>query len=291
MLFYRQLLLFFVALLLLSGSAYAESKRGWATMALAGGGYKFDSLPGMTNEPVYGVKLGYDISGKSLRDRLAIEAVYMRTEGRIDALDADVNVTQLRIDLLYPMKPLRRLKNLTPFLTVGAGGQFIDGDLGESSEPVAAYGLGFKFPFSDSLSLRAEARHILVFADEQKDEFEYTMGLQYTFGKPQKAKPKKAVKVDSDKDGVYDSVDKCPDTPEGMKVKKNGCPDNPPDTDKDGVADYLDKCLGTQEGYPVDANGCLFDTDKDGVADPFDKCPNNPPGFEVNDDGCMKISE
>ncbi len=34
----------------------------------------------------------------------------------------------------------------------------------------------------------------------------------------------KPVKLDSDKDGVYDETDECPDTPKGYKVDKKGCP-------------------------------------------------------------------
>ena len=50
--------------------------------------------------------------------------------------------------------------------------------------------------------------------------------------------------VDSDRiDGVpQDSRDKCPGTPAGVAVDKDGCP---LDSDKDGVPDYLDKCPGT----------------------------------------------
>lgn len=38
------------------------------------------------------------------------------------------------------------------------------------------------------------------------------------------AEAPKPVKLDSDKDGVYDDVDECPDTPKGYKVDKKGCP-------------------------------------------------------------------
>jgi OOP family OmpA-OmpF porin len=65
--------------------------------------------------------------------------------------------------------------------------------------------------------------------------------------------------LDSDGDGVPDDLDKCPNTPAGVKVDKDGCPI---DSDKDGVADYLDKCPDTPSGVKVDANGCPFPTDK-----------------------------
>lgn len=58
---------------------------------------------------------------------------------------------------------------------------------------------------------------------------------------------------DTDCDGVCDSADKCPDTPKGCKVDKDGCP---LDSDGDGVIDCLDKCPDTPAGVKVDANGC-----------------------------------
>jgi OOP family OmpA-OmpF porin len=71
--------------------------------------------------------------------------------------------------------------------------------------------------------------------------------------------------LDSDGDGVTDDLDRCPDTPTGVKVDAQGCPI---DTDGDGVYDYLDKCPGTLVGARVNAKGCWvlervhFDTDK-----------------------------
>lgn len=58
---------------------------------------------------------------------------------------------------------------------------------------------------------------------------------------------------DSDGDRVPDHLDKCPNTPKGVKVDAVGCP---LDSDGDGVPDYLDKCPGTPKGVPVDETGC-----------------------------------
>ncbi len=88
---------------------------------------------------------------------------------------------------------------------------------------------------------------------------------------------------DSDGDGVYDSKDKCPNTPKGVTVDSDGCP---LDTDQDGVYDYLDECPDTPMGVPVDAKGCPLDTDGDGVLDYKDKCPGTKQGFVVDADGC-----
>ncbi len=103
----------------------------------------------------------------------------------------------------------------------------------------------------------------------------HTLGISFNMGK-EKVK-------DSDGDGVPDNLDKCPNTPKGVKVDVHGCP---LDTDGDGVPDYLDKCPGTPKDVKVDANGCPLDSDGDGVADYLDKCPNTAKGVKVDANGC-----
>ena len=80
-----------------------------------------------------------------------------------------------------------------------------------------------------------------------------------------------AAPVDTDGDGIVDSLDKCPTVP-GV-AKYQGCP--VPDTDKDGINDEQDKCP-TVPGL-AKYNGCpIPDTDGDGINDEQDKCPNEP---------------
>ncbi len=54
------------------------------------------------------------------------------------------------------------------------------------------------------------------------------------------------------------------------------------DTDRDGVPQYLDRCPNTPQGVKVDSRGCPLDTDGDGVPDHRDRCPKIPRGF-MND--------
>jgi OOP family OmpA-OmpF porin len=89
--------------------------------------------------------------------------------------------------------------------------------------------------------------------------------------------------MDSDRDGVMDGVDKCPDTPRGAKVDANGCPI---DSDGDGVPDGIDKCPGTPHGTKVNPEGCPNDSDGDGVTDDRDRCPDTPRGTRVDANGC-----
>ncbi len=79
--------------------------------------------------------------------------------------------------------------------------------------------------------------------------------------------------------------------PEPVKMAAVPVPQAPVDTDGDGVIDSLDKCPNSPKGSVVDSNGCppVIDTDGDGVADALDKCPDTPKGTPVNENGCPKL--
>ena len=66
--------------------------------------------------------------------------------------------------------------------------------------------------------------------------------------------------ADSDRDGVADGIDQCPNTPDGTKVDEKGCPiENGGDADGDGVLDGDDLCANTAPGLTVDAKGCAVE--------------------------------
>ena len=113
-------------------------------------------------------------------------------------------------------------------------------------------------------------------SNENKLSVGIKLGVYFKMGR-MKPKVKPVLRdtlTDSDKDGVPDFRDKCPDTPKEAIgfVDKNGCS---LDTDGDGVPDYLDKCPNTpiEARSMMDKNGCPIDTDGDGVPDYLDKCP------------------
>ncbi len=94
-------------------------------------------------------------------------------------------------------------------------------------------------------------------------------------------------KKDADKDGIFDQLDVCPNTPHNVKVDQLGCPI---DSDGDGVPDYLDQCPGTPSaayGF-IDTLGCPLDNDSDGVYDYMDLCPQTLPEARkfVDEHGC-----
>jgi outer membrane protein OmpA-like peptidoglycan-associated protein len=93
---------------------------------------------------------------------------------------------------------------------------------------------------------------------------------------------------DSDRDGVPDQMDNCPETPReavGL-IDIRGCPI---DSDADGHPDYVDHCPRSPRGAVVDISGCPIDSDGDGVPDGLDDCPQTRPGLTVDRFGCVKL--
>lgn len=168
------------------------------------------------------------------------------------------------------------------------------------------YAAGVKYRITHKVSFFAEFTGLLATTDEldgaslnrKNDKFwGGRIGIFIKIGGPK----------DSDRDGVPDVKDECPDTPFGVEVDEKGCPldrdgdgipdyqddcpDIPgipefngcPDTDGDGIPDHSDDCPELP-GIPK-YNGCP-DSDGDGVIDPKDFCPDTPPGVKVDEFGC-----
>jgi len=122
----------------------------------------------------------------------------------------------------------------------------------------ATLGGGIMVPlFDDSTRLRAELLGRFQNGDESYTDWLINLGVSIPFGKKAEAMPETvvvpAVPVDSDKDGVPDSIDRCPVTPANLTVDQYGCT---LDADRDGVADALDRCWDTPLNTAVDVNGC-----------------------------------
>lgn len=168
---------------------------------------------------------------------------------------------------------------------------------------VLPFGLGLKYNVSERWTVGAEAGYRIAFTDyidgvslagnNGRDDG-YFLGqvmVSYRFGSK-----------DSDKDGVVDNCDACPNEPglrkfqgcpdrdnDGTPDKDDACPDVPgpialkgcPDTDGDGIPDKDDECP-TVPGL-ASLKGCP-DRDGDGVADKDDACPDVPGKKELK--GC-----
>ena len=151
--------------------------------------------------------------------------------------------------------------------------------------------IGLRFGAGGPVSLRVDftGDYILnpITEGSSGNDSRFDPAMNFTLSLGLGGKP--ATPKDTDKDGVPDKTDLCPDTPLGTAVDANGCPFG--DADKDGVTDNLDTCPNTPMGATVDAKGCPADADGDKVLNGIDQCPNTPVGMKVNALGCPVLFE
>ena len=298
---------------------YAEIRQGSFSLTPYAGGYFFEGNEDWEDGATAGLRAGYHVT-----KNIGIEAFfsYIRTDH--DAIDIN-DAYDMGIEGLYHFMPDEKL---VPFLALGFGGlHFGNTDFDEDLNTLAAdYGAGLKYFITDDVALRADVRHVLSYDNDIDKRWHnnllVALGVNVAFGgkkeiaevQPEEPPPPPPL-TDSDGDGITDNLDKCLNTPSGVSVDQNGCPN---DSDKDGIADYLDKCpatpsgaavdkqgcppdsdadgvpddqdhcQGTPAGIPVDQNGCPNDSDKDGVPDTLDKCPNSPANTAVDQNGCVR---
>ena len=152
-------------------------------------------------------------------------------------------------------------------------------------------GVGINYFISDKWALNASTSYRSSSEKATYDHLQHIVGFSYVFGAQ-----------DTDKDGVSDKKDVCPEVPglkefdgcpdtdgDGIPDNKDACPEEAgspemngcPDSDGDGIADRDDACPDVAGSVAM--NGCP-DSDGDGVADNLDKCPQEP-GDALND-GC-----
>jgi len=141
-----------------------------------------------------------------------------------------------------------------PYLNLGAGYTWLDDQGNVTFNP----GIGVSFWFTENVGLTLASTYKHTFEDREDANvprhIQHFAGLSFKFGGK-----------DTDKDGIKDKDDLCPETP-GLK-EFQGCPD----TDGDGIPDKDDSCpevAGLKE-----FNGCP-DTDGDGITDAEDACPD-----------------
>ena len=263
-------LVFFVAM---SGICIAEIESGSVFISPFVGGFNFEGNRDYEDGPTYGLGVGYNFD-----EHWGAEAVFSFVESEIERKGGDLDAYIYRLDGLYHFMPSQKI---VPYIGAGVGLMTADRERRSTdNDPIVNYGAGLKFFFNKAVALRADVRHIISFDDTYND-LVYTIGLSFNFGGDGKT-----LRKDSDNDGVYDDMDKCPKTSHGVAVDSAGCP---LDSDRDGVYDNMDRCPDTPLGIVVDSSGCPLDSDRDGVYDYKDKCPGTPVGVKVDSKGCWVI--
>jgi outer membrane protein OmpA-like peptidoglycan-associated protein len=168
--------------------------------------------------------------------------------GIIDVGELD-NITVSGIEVLGQLYPAGTEGKISPYLHAGYG---VVSERFQDANRQIPLGLGFNFKLDGNswFNLQGEYR---ISDQENRDNLMAGIGYVYRLSS-----------IDSDKDGIINRDDQCPDLPGPLAT--NGCPD----TDMDGITDEEDRC-------PTDAGnanlaGCP-DEDMDGTPDIDDKCP------------------
>jgi len=224
-----------------------------AASIVAAQNYQIGIAGGKTHVTHSGVLDKYNFVNFRLNKKI-FENSYIRTE--FEHSTRAVKEKSLKKALLNYEYDFNSNETFSPYYFVGAGYQWSDTNY--KNALVADMGLGAKYKITDQLNLFAEVRAL---RDLRNIDTHYSgiVGFVFNFGNDQKEiqpQPTKKTIVppkDTDQDGITDNLDKCPNTPKGVKVDKFGCP---LDSDNDGVPNYLDKCPNTPKGVKVDKFGC-----------------------------------
>ncbi|MCK9371599.1 MAG: OmpA family protein [Sulfuricurvum sp.] len=208
----------------------------------------------MKNHGVYGAEMQFNECGTSLKPELSLlysNADYVNAAG-------STNIFRSALNGVYE---LPKSNGITPFLKMGFGYEMMSNhQFDNHNGAFADAGAGVKIGLAEQLALKLEAIKMLKNNNFSGDNNLLLMaGLSFAFGeKPQpvipvaaavvaapvvvpvpepvpepvvvpapvvvKAAPVVAAPIDSDKDGVFDPQDKCPNTPAGFKVDTDGCP-------------------------------------------------------------------
>lgn len=169
-------------------------------------------------------------------------------QGSVDGDTGSADVQHLTLEGMYFVKSNNR--KFSPYLAVGLGRSVYDYDvIGKNAKTAIVSGPGFHYALDDRWSSKVDTRWIHDLDGNQNDSW-ITFAVSYAFGETKKPIP---VIGDTDKDGVNNKLDLCPNTPVGAAVNANGCEF---DSDADGVVNSIDQCPYTYLGARVYTDGC-----------------------------------
>lgn len=162
----------------------------------------------------------------------------------------DLALLSLDADVQYALQNLVGKQGwFDPYLLLGGGYTWIDWE----GTGTLNGGLGINLWLSKNVAFNVQTQYKHSFDNLYAPYFQHNAGLAVKFGG-----------TDTDKDGIYDKDDACPEV-FGLAVFQ-GCPD----TDGDGIKDGDDRC--PEVAGPAEYQGCP-DTDGDGIVDVDDACP------------------
>ena len=203
-----------------------------------------------------------------------IEGSLNKIKEGFDGYSEDKSFWSANLQAKYALRRLFTTESgwFDPYIKVGGGYTAYESRFDDKEGGFKALaGGGINFWFTDHLGVNLQTGYHHGFQKNGTDYFQHSAGIVIKFG----AK-------DTDKDGIPDKDDACPEVA-GPK-EFNGCPD----TDGDGVPDKDDKCPDV--AGPAENGGCPWpDTDGDGVLDKDDQCVNE--AGPASNNGCPEPND
>ena len=209
----------------------ANSEYKYEITPMLSGTYTEGNLDLDRNYANAGLSIGTNLDD-SMFDQ--IELGFLRTLEDVDYKNTTSNTSITRI-FTNVIKEYKLDEKSSLYALVGAGVELFGSEQFSNENGLFAnYGFGYKYKLDNDMAIKADVRHLVEF-DHGDNNLIYTVGLAIPFGKKAApAAPAEVVKeepkvleapkvLDSDNDGVIDSMDKCPNTMSGAKVDADGC--------------------------------------------------------------------
>lgn len=197
------------------------------------GGVKPEGNLGLKDQLNYGLRLGRNVEG-FIFDQIELGIEHAPRVG-IKGSSSKTDITRYFANIVKEYDVAAKTKL---YALVGFGYEHLSKEFAKNDSAMFGnYGVGVKYQLINDLWLKADVRHAIKF-DHGANNLLYTVGLGIPFGpkttKPAPVEPAPAVapepipvapvvEKDTDKDGVIDRLDQCPNTPMGVEVGLDGC--------------------------------------------------------------------
>ena len=198
------------------------------------GYHMFDNDNGLED----GTNTGSIALGYRVNPSVGLEARFGQTQADFQGAPGDARFQNTTLDAYYRFNTAN---NFQPYVLVGGGQTRVKVENagaqdGTFDSTIVNAAVGAFYQLANNLSLRGEIRGVQYVEDSQQNNVDgiASVGVLYAFGgsKAVAAAPAVLAPVapapvadgDDDKDGVANSLDKCPGTPTSVVVDANGCP-------------------------------------------------------------------
>lgn len=209
------------------------------------GGVLPEGNTGLRNSLSYGLRLGVNTEDY-IFDKLEL-ALDHAPDVRIKNSNEETYASRFSFNIIkeYGIVPKTSLYTL-----IGAGYEFFGKESsGHRDDGFGNYGVGVKYAINESINIVADIRHAITFSGH--NNLFYTLGLSIPFGaKTAAPAPVASVPIEPTPTPKVEVETKAPVVVVPVPVEE-------PDSDGDGVVDSKDKCPGTPEGVKVDEDGCI----------------------------------